>query len=293
MNSAGDFFKTSNQRVADSLLDFCERGTLPNSNLLVCESSEICHSIVMSIARRVLATERPENCLDFFSIRPAGNMMLISVDQVRELRAKIYLSPKVCQKKFAVIFNAECMHGAAANAFLKTLEEPPSDTIIFLTAAKLHALLPTIAGRCSITRLPSDVRIQENEEIRNWIANYSAWLDSVFCSTCDEKNSVIMRMYLLLTQLEALSNSLEEKMLKNDGSGSKSEAKKQVCAVLFFQMEKATSAFFETHLEYVKFFPEAIANLEAKSLLASMNINFMACVENFLMEILQKMLEST
>ncbi|MDR1413360.1 MAG: hypothetical protein LBI56_00245 [Puniceicoccales bacterium] len=286
MNSPEDFLEIRNQQAFISLLDSCECGRLPNSNLLVCENCAVSAWAVEFIAQKVLAVETLGNCVDFFQIRPEGSMLLISVDQIRDLRAKIYLSPKVGRKKFVAIFNADCMHTAAANAFLKTLEEPPDDTIIFLTTAKLHALPPTISGRCSITRLFSALKYQGNEEIRNWFGNYSAWLDSLFFSTCEEKNGALMRMYLLLWQLESLSNNLVEAMGKNDSTDGLG-TKRQVCGMLFSQMAKVTSEFFEMHPDHLKFFPEIIANLEAKAGLVALNVNFMACVEVFLIEIFQ------
>jgi hypothetical protein len=80
-------------------------------------------------------------------------------------------------------------------------------------------------------------------------------------------------------------NNLVETMAEREDSDSESGAKKYAYGTLFSQMESATSTFFEAHLEHVKFFPEIIANLEAKAVLVSLNVNFMACVEVFLIEI--------
>lgn len=287
MNSPKDFSKVESQRGFISLLDCCECGKLPNSNLIVCKSEEICGEVTARIAKKVLAVENLEFCVDFLWIRPTGAMAQISVDQVRELCAKIYLSPKICKKKFAAIFGAERMHHAAANAFLKTLEEPPADTIIFLTAAKLHAMLPTIAGRCSITRLFSPDEIREDREIRDWLASYSAWLHALFDDTCEEKNNAISAMYSLLTRLEILANGLVEGTNTADDFGGEQLAKKQAYAMLFFKIERATAEFFEGNLDRIKLFPATISNLEAKAALLSLNVNFMACVEAFLIEIFQ------
>src|SRR5690606_9172214 len=54
--------------------------------------------------------------------------------------------------RVAIIDNAEAMTAAAANAFLKTLEEPPRDALIVLLAAGPDALLPTVASRASTVR---------------------------------------------------------------------------------------------------------------------------------------------
>ena len=59
----------------------------------------------------------------------------------------------------AIINNAECMNPQAANSFLKTLEEPPTKTLIILIASNPYQLLPTVVSRCQGIRfypLPSE-----------------------------------------------------------------------------------------------------------------------------------------
>lgn len=60
----------------------------------------------------------------------------------------IALRPAVGQRKVAIIDDAERMNAAAANALLKTLEEPPAGAMILLIASDPSALLPTIRSRC-------------------------------------------------------------------------------------------------------------------------------------------------
>lgn len=62
------------------------------------------------------------------------------------------LRPLPGSRKIAVIDDADLMNDSAANALLKTLEEPPDGAIIFLIAANPEALLPTIRSRCQMIR---------------------------------------------------------------------------------------------------------------------------------------------
>jgi DNA polymerase-3 subunit delta' len=286
MNSEKDSLKIENQPGFISLLNALEHSKLPNSNLLVCKDVEICNSMAVFCAKKVLETENPETCIDFLQVYPSGAMMQISVDQIRELCSQIYLSPKICRKKFVIIHEAERMHSAAANAFLKSLEEPPNDTIIFLTTSRLYAILPTITGRCSITRLSSDDKLCDRKEIQDWLANYSAWLGSLFDSSCKEKNGAIMQMYLLLTQLDNLLAKIFDEAEKSSTNNA-SMGKKKFYGILFSQIESKTAEFFEKNLEYVKVFSKVISSLEEKPYLVALNVNFMACIETFLIEIFQ------
>jgi len=72
----------------------------------------------------------------------------IRIDNIRMLEHRIHLSPNEGNYKTYLIEQADLMNIQAANAFLKTLEEPPKDTIIILTSSKINSLLPTILSRC-------------------------------------------------------------------------------------------------------------------------------------------------
>lgn len=52
-------------------------------------------------------------------------------------------------RRFVIVEDADLMNDSASNAFLKTLEEPPADTIIILVSSRPNRLLPTIRSRCS------------------------------------------------------------------------------------------------------------------------------------------------
>lgn len=72
----------------------------------------------------------------------------IKIDQVRQVQAGLSLRPFEGAKKVLIVDPAERMNTASANAFLKTLEEPPGDALILLITALPQGLLPTIRSRC-------------------------------------------------------------------------------------------------------------------------------------------------
>ena len=73
----------------------------------------------------------------------------IRIEQVREIESFLNLTPYEGACKVVVVDGAELMNTAAANALLKTLEEPPPDSHLLLLTANEDALLPTIRSRCS------------------------------------------------------------------------------------------------------------------------------------------------
>ncbi len=72
----------------------------------------------------------------------------IPVEKLRELISKLQLKSYSGKKKIAIIDDAEKMNLAACNSFLKTLEEPPGDSLIILVTNNPQLLLPTIISRC-------------------------------------------------------------------------------------------------------------------------------------------------
>jgi len=98
---------------------------------------------------RVIFSQHP----DVGMIVPYKNSILI--DAVRELEREANFRPFEAKARFFIIDDAEKLSSAkdnAANALLKTLEEPPPTSYIFLVTSRPDALLPTIFSRCQTLR---------------------------------------------------------------------------------------------------------------------------------------------
>jgi DNA polymerase-3 subunit delta' len=76
----------------------------------------------------------------------------IPVEQIRAMQREIQLKPFEAKRKVVIIAEAENMHVSSANSLLKTLEEPPEDTILILTSNDANKLLPTVVSRCQQIR---------------------------------------------------------------------------------------------------------------------------------------------
>ena len=85
---------------------------------------------------------------DLQIIRPSGAW--IKIDQIRELQKRIVYRPLEGARKVYILTEAERLNLEAANCLLKTLEEPPADSVLILLTTNLDALLPTIRSRCQI-----------------------------------------------------------------------------------------------------------------------------------------------
>ncbi|MDO5614685.1 MAG: DNA polymerase III subunit gamma/tau [Cruoricaptor ignavus] len=72
------------------------------------------------------------------------------VDHIRELIDQVRYAPQVGKYKVYIIDEVHMLSGAAFNAFLKTLEEPPAHAIFILATTEKHKIIPTILSRCQI-----------------------------------------------------------------------------------------------------------------------------------------------
>lgn len=76
----------------------------------------------------------------------------IKIETIKELQRRLSFKPYEGKKKVVIIDGADNMTNEAANAFLKTLEEPPGETVIILITSNFHMLLPTVVSRCQIIK---------------------------------------------------------------------------------------------------------------------------------------------
>lgn len=81
-------------------------------------------------------------------VRPESKTRIVSVDQIRELLESVYLKPTEGRFKVTVLVSVDRLNMQAANAFLKTLEEPPQNTIFILLSTEPQRILETILSRC-------------------------------------------------------------------------------------------------------------------------------------------------
>lgn len=106
------------------------------------------------ILARVINTESDPNidpnydfAFNIFELDAASNN---SVDDIRQLVDQVRIPPQVGKYKVYIIDEVHMLSSNAFNAFLKTLEEPPSYAIFILATTERHKILPTILSRCQI-----------------------------------------------------------------------------------------------------------------------------------------------
>lgn len=252
----------------------------------------------------------PEQHPDFFALRPGGKMRFIRIGKadspepgtMREFLRKISVSPSVASRKVGVVYEADRMNVETANAFLKTLEEPPGRTTLLLLTTRPYALLPTIRSRCLRFRFAMGAAPLAHPELPAWKADYHAWLGRLTEGVADRRSVAgqIMALYGLVVRFNAILASAaaevwkaQKEKLPPDLDEDEQIAMETGIAggirqKLFTEIGRSTRAFAQPRLEAGDeasrgAFTAAISELERAAGLLRLNLNESAALEQFLL----------
>jgi DNA polymerase-3 subunit delta' len=95
------------------------------------------------------------NARDIFVAEPESKSRRIVIEQIRNLERALQMRVSGGRRKVVIIAEADRLQPQAANAFLKTLEEPPNDSLLLLLTALPEALPDTVVSRCIAIPLAS------------------------------------------------------------------------------------------------------------------------------------------
>jgi len=151
-----------------------------------------------SSCRRVSSRLHP----DVLWVHPAKKSRVIGVDQVREVIHSIALKPLEAIHKLGIIVGADRMNESASNAFLKTLEEPPRNSVLVLLCTEPQRLLDTILSRC--------LRLNFGTGPARLDSAALSWLREFAMATASTSAGLLPRYRLLGTLLNSLAARREE-----------------------------------------------------------------------------------
>lgn len=284
------------------------RQRLSHSLLLHGDDHDTLVAVALAIADRLLnvkgasANFPPDQHPDCFMLRPAGKMRQISADATRELINKVQVSAAVAPRKVAILHEVDRMNTAAANVFLKTLEEPPANTTLLLLTTRPYALLPTIRSRVLHFRFPSAATALAADGWTAWLADYRAWLARLG-EGVSGKTAIADQIFTLYGLVARFSTVLDfatgeiwkqqKEKLPPDLADDEQIAIETGIANglrgrLFAEIESATRAFALPRLvagdeATRRAFTAAIGKLEHNAGLLRVNLNEAAALEDFLL----------
>lgn len=151
------------RHIAGQLQRSLERGRLAHAYLFAGARGSGTTEMARTVAKALNCLKKDNDCCDrcdscrrieegvhpdIYWVRPESKSRRITVDQIREFERAANLKAGSARVKVGIVVDADCLGEEASNAFLKTLEEPPAQTIIILLTAQPQRLLPTILSRC-------------------------------------------------------------------------------------------------------------------------------------------------
>jgi len=192
-------------------------GALHHGILLLGKSVPSAENAALLLAQELLSLDQETGIHpDLFHLRPTGKARIITVEKTRELISIINRTSNQGGCKVAIIHEADRMRKEAANAFLKTLEEPPPDTFILLTTSRPYSLLATIRSRCLLVRLPKEENLESDQDWETWKNDYQEWILCLLDRENLKKDRVspLFQAYGLAASLLALISQKSDTLAK-------------------------------------------------------------------------------
>jgi len=210
-------------RVEELFQTAAKEGRLAHAHLLTGAPPVELESLGRGLAANLLDAEL-EGHPDFFILRPESKSRRVSIAQVRQLEHSLSRRPHRAALKVALILEAErmCLPPAeAANAFLKTLEEPPDHSLLILTSDRPEQLLPTVRSRClTFPILPN----QNPAPIPGLDELTAQWNQPTEANTLAAYRRASLLQSFLLSTRERLADESEEEDGENESAQSAASA---------------------------------------------------------------------
>ena len=281
--------------------------------LLHGESLASLEQIVRAIAAALLETERnPLEHPDCFTLRPSGKARMIRVGKtdeantMRQLVINIQKSSNQGGRKVGIVFDADRMNPASANAFLKTLEEPPAGTTLFLLTTRPYDLLDTIRSRCLNFRVPAALETIQHPDWSAWAKDYREWLRQLILGPSKKSTPhILFGAYGLNARFQSIlagitselwkeqKERLPEHITSEEKEAMEAGLSKGFRKQLLSEIEKMTASFAR-ELEQANpgrlpatALARATESLEKSAGLLELNFNPVAALERFFLESLR------
>lgn len=145
---------------------------------------------------------------DVHWVRAESKLRVITIDQVRELMHQVQMKPASAAYKVGVIVAADRLNTQAANAFLKTLEEPPAKSILVLLTAEPQQLLETVLSRCLRLNLGEDAAGRFGDEARSCVRAFAEMVAAGHKSLLDRYRL----LGVLLGRLTRIKDEIENRL---------------------------------------------------------------------------------
>ena len=178
---------------------------------------------------------------DIFVAQPESKSRRIVIGQIRDLEHALQMRASNGRRKVAIVSDADRLQPQAANAFLKTLEEPPKDSLLLLLSALPEALPETILSRCIAIPLAPEGHPKNKAEEKKLV--------KLLQQTVCEQSWSIQYAYRLAQEFQRLLRAVREQIKSETDQALKQEETRY--------KDSTDGAWLEEREEYYKALTES------------------------------------
>lgn len=190
-------------------------GRLPHAVLLTGPDPVLLQAVAERLASIHLETAEPTAHADCRVLRPSKRSRRINIDNTLEVVADLRLT-SVTARRVVIVHEPDRFEGVAANAFLKTLEEPPAGTLIILQTTNYYRVLLTVLSRCLRFHVGGEAPTITDASWADWLREFDKLMGRLAGATASSARSteIILPLYALGARFEVLLELFVEEALK-------------------------------------------------------------------------------
>jgi DNA polymerase-3 subunit delta' len=189
-------------------------GRLPHAVLLTGPDAGLLQRVAERLAALHLEVADPLVHPDCRVLRPAKKSRRIGVDGVIEVVNDLHLA-SLSSRRVVVIHEPDRFGADAANAFLKTLEEPPAGTLIVLQTTNYYAVMATVLSRCLRFHVGGKAPELADPAWNDWLRGFDELLARLAGPAAAKPTAIVLPAYALCARFEVLLELFVEEALKS------------------------------------------------------------------------------
>ncbi len=239
---------------------------------------------------------------DLFYIRPQNKMRQISAEQIRELIRNVQQTPHSAPRKVAILSDADRLHTSSSNIFLKTLEEPPQNTVLILLTTRYYSLLDTIRSRCMSFCIRVDQKQAQPDGWQQWLDDYTHWMHALNGLSEHKprfRTEPLFTIYDLIPRYESIlktaieqieetaeTDSTEQNMSEEESDAYRTGKQRALRHRFLQEIEQSTVDFIRLHPERHRILAgeRIVQRLEHTRFLLDVNLPEGPAMESFLLD---------
>ena len=192
-------------------------GRMPHAVLLTGADGTVLARAAEQLAALHLGVADPVADSDCRVLRPSGLSRTIKVEYAQEVVASLNLT-SVSERRVVLIHEPDRLNATAANALLKTLEEPPRGTLVVLQTTNYYSVLPTVISRCMRFHIAGEAPAIADASWADWLREMDKLLSRMVKGPASPNariSEVFIPLYALCARFEVLLELFVDEALES------------------------------------------------------------------------------